>query len=207
MFSGLPHCELANFSKSARSVALSVVSLLLEAQGSAILEFAIAMPLLVLFVVGIYDFSGALNQKQKIEQAAQVGAIVAGSQPTSDIQPSNGSPNSLQAVVAAVFNSLAGNGVLPNANQGTCIPPGTAGPVNGLTWTYTISGCNSAHSANNDLTVVINRASVSSAPPSVVCTVVTVSYPFYWQSYGVIQSIIPTSYTLVTESATIHNQM
>jgi Flp pilus assembly protein TadG len=207
MFGGLPHCELANFSKSARSATRNVGSLLFDTRGSAILEFAIALPLLVLFVVGIYDFSGALNQKQKIEQAAQEGAIVAGSQPTSDIQTTNASPNSLQAVVAAVFNSLAGNGVLPNANQGTCIPPGTVGAVNGLTWTYTISGCNSAHSANNDLTVVINRASVSSAPPSVVCTVVTVSYPFYWQSYGVIQSIIPTSYTLVTESATIHNQM
>jgi len=207
MFSRLHHREPARFPKSAGSVTRYVDGLLFDVQGAAILEFAIALPLLVLFVVGIYDFSGALNQKQKIEQAAQEGAIVAGSQPTSDIQTTNASPNSLQAVVAAVFNSLAGNGVLPNANQGTCIPPGTVGAVNGLTWTYTISGCNSAHTTNNDLTIAINRASVSSAPPSVVCTVVTVSYPFYWQSYGVIQAIIPTSYTLVTESATVHNQM
>jgi Flp pilus assembly protein TadG len=184
-----------------------VGSLVFDAHGSALLEFAIALPLLVLFVVGIYDFSGALNQKQKIEQAAQEGAIVAGSQPTSDIQASNGSPNSLQAVVAAVFNSLAGNGVLPNANQGTCVPPGTVGAVNGLAWTYTISGCNNAYTTNNNLTIVINRASVSSAPPSVLCTVVTVSYPFYWQSYGVIQSIVSTSFTLISESATVHNQM
>jgi Flp pilus assembly protein TadG len=207
MFSRLHHREPARFPKSAGSVTRYVDGLLFDVQGAAILEFAIALPLLVFFVVGIYDFSGARNQKQKIEQAAQEGAIVAGSQPTSDIQTTNASPNSLQAVVAAVFNSLAGNGVLPNANQGTCIPPGTVGAVNGLTWTYTISGCNSAYTTNNDLTIAINRASVSSAPPSVVCTVVTVSYPFYWQSYGVIQAIIPTSYTLVTESATVHNQM
>jgi len=53
MFCGLHHRELANFSKSARSEALSVMSLLLDEGGAAILEFAIALPLLVLFVVGI----------------------------------------------------------------------------------------------------------------------------------------------------------
>ncbi|MGA2426160.1 MAG: TadE/TadG family type IV pilus assembly protein, partial [Terriglobales bacterium] len=58
-----------------------VVSPLRDERGSAILEFAISLPLLVVFVVGIYDFSGAFNQKQKIEQAAQEGAIVAGAQP------------------------------------------------------------------------------------------------------------------------------
>ncbi len=56
-----------------------------DARGSALLEFAITLPLLVVFVVGIYDFSGAFNQKQKIEQAAQEGAIIAGAQPMSDI--------------------------------------------------------------------------------------------------------------------------
>src|SRR6266478_8291390 len=97
------------------------VSLLREVQGAALLEFAIVLPLLMVFVVGIYDFSGAFNQKQKIEQAAQEGAIVAGAQPTSDIQSSNGNPDSLQPVVTAIFNSLVGSGALPS---GTCTPPG-----------------------------------------------------------------------------------
>ena len=61
--------------------------LLRQQDGSAILEFAIALPLLVVFVVGIYDFGGAFNQKQKIEQAAQEAAIIAAAQPTSDLQP------------------------------------------------------------------------------------------------------------------------
>ena len=39
------------------------VNLLRGAQGAALLEFAISLPLLVVFVVGIYDFSGAFNQK------------------------------------------------------------------------------------------------------------------------------------------------
>ena len=68
-----------------------------QTEGSALVEFAIALPLLVVFIVGIYDFSGAFNQKQKIEQAAQEGAIVAGAQPMNDIEPANGNPDSLQA--------------------------------------------------------------------------------------------------------------
>src|ERR1700693_4491458 len=109
---------------------------LVDARGSALLEFPIVLPLLVVFVVGIYDFSGAFNQKQKIEQAAQEGAIIAGAQPTSDIA-SPSSPVSLQPVVAAIFNSLAGSGVLTKANQGTCIAPGTASGPTGVAWTYT----------------------------------------------------------------------
>ncbi len=82
------------------------VSLLREVQGAALLEFAITLPLLVVFVVGIFDFSGAFNQKQKIEQAAQEGAIIAGAQQMSDIASTTSDPESLHPVVIAVFNSL-----------------------------------------------------------------------------------------------------
>src|SRR4029077_20720887 len=92
-------------------------SLLREVQGAALLEFAIVLPLLMVFIVGIFDFSGAFNQKQKIEQAAQEGAILAGAQPTSDIGSGNGNPDSLQPVVTAVFNSITASGVVP---KGTC---------------------------------------------------------------------------------------
>jgi|SRR5271157_5989181 len=182
------------------------VGLLRDVQGAAILEFAISLPLLVVFVVGIYDFSGAFNQKQQIEQAAQEGAIIAGAQPMSDIASSNGNPTSLQAVSTAVFNSLTGSGVLAN---GACSPPGTAsGPV-GLTWTYTISGCDSFGDA---LLITINRGWVPApGPPTAVDTLVTVQYPYHWRFNSVIQLLIPgASYaatTQLTESATVHNQM
>ena len=126
------------------------VSLLKDAQGAALLEFAISLPLLVVFIVGIYDFSGAFNQKQKIEQAAQEGAIIAGAQPTSDIASSS-APDSLLPVVSAVYNSLVGSGVLPT---GTCTPPGTASGPTGLAWTYTLSGC------PDSLIITINRGAV-----------------------------------------------
>jgi Flp pilus assembly protein TadG len=167
------------------------VGLLRDVQGAALLEFAISLPLLVVFVVGIYDFSGAFNQKQKIEQAAQEGAIIAGAQPTSDIA-SPTAPASLLPVVSAVYNSLVGSGVLPT---GTCAPPGAASGPTGVAWTYTI-----------------NRGTVvTSGSPAVVGTSVQVTYPYHWRFNSVIQLLIPgagyAATTQVTESATVHNQM
>src|ERR1700733_6754543 len=98
--------EKSDPSQRARTQPSLAVCLLDDEQGSSLLEFAIVLPLLVVFVVGIFDFSGAFNQKQKIEQAAQEGAIIAGAQPMSDIATTNLNPDSLQPVVFAVVNSL-----------------------------------------------------------------------------------------------------
>ncbi len=178
-----------------------------EARGSALLEFAIALPLLVVFVVGIYDFSGAFNQKQKIEQAAQEGAIVAGAQPTNDIA-SPSSPDSLQPVVTAVFNSLVASGAVPT---GTCSPPGTATQPAGVAWRYRITGC------PDTLIITINRGLVTgsgspgSGSPATLGTIVTIQYPYHWRFNSVIQLLVPgASYaatTQLTETATVHNQI
>ena len=190
--------ERPHFSKSARSG--PPLNLLGDVQGSALLEFAIALPLLVVFIVGIYDFSGAFNQKQKIEHAAQEGAIIAGAQPMGDI---GSNPDSLQAVSSAVYNSLVGSGVLAN---GACTLPGT--PTNTppvLTWTYTWTAC------PDDLVITINRGWSAGAGPAAVGTAVTVQYPYHWRFNGVIQLLIPgANYTLpttISETATVHNQM
>ncbi len=208
-----------------------VIGLLRKTKGSAILEFAIALPLLVVFVVGIYDFSGAFNQKQKIEQAAQEGAIIAGGQPTSDI--SVGNPPSLQPVVAAVFNSLAGSGVLAQANQTPCSvnPPPTPSqtPLPGVavgpfTWVYTISGCSGypqdttrgcMSDSGNNLWIVINRAWVPAVAPgstaaAPIGTSVMVSYDYHWRFNSVIQLLIPgaaySAKSCISESSTVLNQ-
>lgn len=176
--------------------------------GQAILEFAITLPLIVVFVVGIYDFSGAFNEKQKIEQAAHEGAIIAGAQPMSDIQVSNINPDSLQPVVTAIVNSLIASGVVTSA----CTPPGTAAhpvPPNSLTWRYTVSNC------PGSLVITINRGweagTGSAGSPASLGTVVTVLYPYTWRFNSVIQLLIPgaayAATTQITESATVHNQM
>ena len=185
-----------------------IVSLLKEVQGAALLEFAIVLPLLMVFVVGIFDFSGAFDQKQKIEQAAQEGAIIAGAQPMSDIASGTGNPDSLQPVVSAVFNSLAASGVLP---KGTCGPPATpAHAGSNLRWTYKITGC------PDDLVIVIDRGWVSPSGASTsatvaVGTIVKVTYPYRWRFNSVIQLLFPgagyAAITNLTESATVHNQM
>lgn len=174
-----------------------------ETEGSALLEFAITLPLLVVFVVGIYDFSGAFNQKQKLEHAAQLGAINAAVQPTTDLDPANSNPNSLQPVVAVIFNALRADNVLP---QGTCAtPPGNW--VSGLKWQFSIT-CGA-----DPLVITIDRGWVSTGggPPATVGTAVNVSYPYHWKFNSVIQFLVPgASYAATTdlrETSTVHNQM
>jgi len=188
---------------------VSCASRLKKQEGSALLEFAIALPLLVVFIVGIYDFSGAFNAKLKIQHAAQEGAIIAGAQPTSDLDPTNANPNSLLPVVTVVFNSLAADGVLPLANQGTCKPPAAATSNALLTWNYQISGCSSVSTDN--LSIVINRGVVpGGGSPVVVGTSVQVSYPYHWRFNSAIQLLFPganyAAVTTLTEIATVHNQ-
>jgi Flp pilus assembly protein TadG len=171
-----------------------------RAKGSALLEFAIALPLLVVFVVGIYDFSGAYNQKQKISHAAQEGAIVAGAQPMLDIDPANGNPDSLQPVVTLISDSLTANNVLR-----TNCDPVVAAWVSGVKWRYTTT-C-----GVDTLTILINRGVIVDAgPPAIIGTTVEVSYPYRWRFSSVIQLIVPgaayAATTILDESATVHNQ-
>jgi Flp pilus assembly protein TadG len=194
----MPRSQISDFAAGLNNLLAS------DQRGQAILEFAITLPLLVVFVVGIYDFSGAFNEKQKIEQAAHEGAILAGAQPMSDIQASNTNPTSLLPVVTAIVNSLTASGVV----TGACTAPGavTGGP--NLTWQYTVLGC------PQKLVITINRGweggAGSAGSPASLGTVVTVAYPYTWRFNSVIQLLIPGAvYTFMplTESATVHNQM
>jgi hypothetical protein len=212
-----------HFSETGSWGSPDLVGMLRAERGSALLEFAITLPILVVFVVGIFDFSGAFNQKQKIEQAAQEGAIIAAAQPMSDIvtnsSPAPANPDSLQPVVTAIFNSLAASGVLPNANQSPCGPPFIPSGQSGLAWTYQVSGCSSNPvststgcfgDTSDTLYIVINRGWVPVTSPTVVGTVVTVSYDYDWRFNSVIQLLIPgagyAARTCLTENSSVHNQ-
>src|SRR5579863_7443913 len=65
-------------------------------EAAALIEFAVALPLLVVLVVGIFDFGGAFNLKQELSNAAREGARFGASQPTNDF--SAGNPPSVDAV-------------------------------------------------------------------------------------------------------------
>jgi hypothetical protein len=174
--------------------------------GSALLEFAIVLPLLVVFVVGIYDFSGAFNQKQKISHAAQEGAILAGAQPMTDMDSANPNPDSLQPVLESIFNSLSANNVLPpGGNLSGCTVTPTY--VSGLKWSYAISGC-----TPDTLAIDIDRGVlIDPGPPASVRTEVKVTYPYHWRFNSVIQFLVPgatyAAVTNVSETASVHNQL
>lgn len=179
-----------------------------DPDGSALLELAISLPLLVVFVVGIFDFSAAFNQKQKLEHAAREGAIIAGSQPTSDIETGNADPESLHSVVTVVFNSLANNGVLTQPNQGSCSATGASVSQTGpLQWTYAVSGC------PDTINIIINRGWVPAVtdPKLTVGTLVTVIYPYHWRFNSAIQLLLPNATyqatTFLSETAKVHNQL
>ncbi len=179
-----------------------------DCRGSALLELAVSLPLLVVFIVGIFDFGGAFNQKQKLAHAAQQGAITAGAQPTNDIETGNADPQSLHPVVTVVFNSLASSGVLPTANQGTCTVANMLPSQTGsLQWTYSIQGC------PDNLNIVINRGWVPAVtdPKLAVGTLVEVVYPYHWRFNSAIQLILPgatyNATTYLSETSKVHNQL
>jgi Flp pilus assembly protein TadG len=162
-------------------------------RASQIAEFAVSAPLLLVFVVGIFDFGGAYNVKQKISAAAQEGTITAASQTTTDLSQSP--PPSNQAPLNAVFNYLVNEKVIA---YGTCTTTGVVPSRTNLSWTYTINGC------PDTLVIIINRGSVFSAAGGVkvVSTDVNVSYPYHWRFASVIQLIAPGATYLGTTQIT-----
>jgi hypothetical protein len=153
-----------------------------SAEGSQLAELAIALPLLVVFVVGIFDFGAAYNLRQKLATAAEEGAIASAAQPIVDLdQPTPPGPTSIRLAADVMLNYLIYEGVLPNATQGGCVL--TSPLQSGLVWTYVLTGC------PDTLTIVINRGFVMSSgttQPRIVGTQVTLSYPHQWQFNHVI---------------------
>jgi Flp pilus assembly protein TadG len=175
--------------------------------GSQIVELAVSLPLLVVFVVGIFDFSGALTLKQKLTSAAQEAAVIAASQPTRDVD--RGAPASVLAVGDAAFDFLASGKTLANANVGGCTKAaanlakiGGTKPV----WTYEVDGC------PDNLIITIDRANVSTySGEKVLASHVTVQYSYSWRFNDVINLVAPgATYAATTnliEEATALNQL
>jgi Flp pilus assembly protein TadG len=136
---------------------------------SQMVEFAVTLPLLVVFVVGIFDFSNAFTLKQKLTNVARDAARVAAADPANDV------PSSVSAVPASVsdaFQLVANYLVANNINACGMIASSFvySAPA---TWTYSAhaNGCPAA-----GITVVINRGyyfpqSVGTQPASATCAV------------------------------------
>src|SRR5712671_8024243 len=93
-----------------------------------IVEFAVSLPLLVVFVVGIFDFTGALSLKQKLTNAAREAARVAAADPANDL--GNAVPVSVSDAFQVVDNYLKSENI-NDCGLSTDITPQ---PPTGLTW-------------------------------------------------------------------------
>lgn len=172
-------------------------------RASQLVEFAVSLPLLVVFVVGIFDFSGAFTLKQKLTNAARDGARVAAADPANDLTGfSTPVPVSVIDAFQVVDNYLVAN------NINDCgISSGTT-TTSGMSWTYT----GTTNCPPGGLTITINRgyyfpvtgatlpsASCTSQNPgaqtAVIGTCISIQYPYQWR-FGRAASLLGASTTL-----------
>lgn len=162
-----------------------------DTRATQIAEFAVALPLLMVMVVGILDFGNAYNLKQKVTNSAREAARLGASQPTSDL--SDAPPASVLAIRDLVSNSLLSSKV-NDCGLGSA----AANAVGGATpwkWSFTAS-CGTA--GNLVLTVDRGYAFTSTVtsggtPIKMLATNVTILYPYKWQFNRVITLLTPTA--------------
>jgi hypothetical protein len=151
-------------------------------EGAQIVEFAIILPLLVVLVVGIFDFGTGFNLKQTVVNAAAVGARIGSAQPSSDLSTvgSCGAPASICALRDAVDNELVTNRV-PDCGLATAagVPSGTP-----LSWTFTPGGCTGTMSLQFERGFVLPTVVLPNPPfqalYAIEATRVTLIYPYKW---------------------------
>ena len=173
-------------------------------QASQLLELAVALPLLIVFIVGIFDFGQAFNLKQKLNTAVREGARHGSSLPTNDLT-TTGIPPTVTSVRDVVDTYLRAAKVNDCGLNGQAGAAGTTP----LSWTFTASsGC------SGSLTVTVERgysfpAVINPNTFNVISTRVTIRYPYQWQFNRVITLLVPgatyAGQTLITTDATVAN--
>jgi hypothetical protein len=177
-------------------------------RGAQLAEFAIALPLLVVFVVGIFDFSTALTLKQRLTNMARDAARAAAGGISTDVQASTAAPVSVMDVFYMVDNYLLAN------NLSDCaISPSPTGSR--LTWTFTGTG---GGCPTPGLTVIVNRGyyyPITGGTPSANCqaqnpgaqtaiisTCVSIQYAYPWK-FGHAASLLGLSTMLPTQISAV----
>ena len=139
---------------------------------SQVVETALSLPLLVLFVVGVFDFSGAITLKQKLTNAAREGARVAASDPASDMFATV--PVAINDAGQVVDNYLRSENI-NDCGLGPTLPAPTQTK---LTWKYASTGS----CPGTGISVAINRGcSTLENSINLIGTCVTITYAYKWQ--------------------------
>ncbi len=186
------------------------MALLRGERAAQIVEFAVALPLLVVFVVGIFDFSSAFTLKQRLTNIARDAARAAAADPVNDLlQPSTALPQSVMDAFETVDKSLLAS------NLNDCGVTASGSPT-GLTWTFTASG-NGCPAIG--MTITINRGyyfpPTGAGLPAVSCaaqtpngqttligTCVSIQYFYPWR-FGRAASLLGASVVLPAQIAGI----
>ena len=161
-------------------------------------EFAITLPLLVVFVVGIFDFSGAFTLKQKLTNIARDTARAAAADPATDLTSTM--PYSVNDAFYVLDNYLTAN----NINDcGVQVSSGTL--IATLTWQFSVT---STSGSPCGIILTINRgyyfpiATPVTTPPALSCTpaaangavqvvgtCVSVQYSYQWR-FGQVSTLL-----------------
>jgi hypothetical protein len=188
-------------------------------RAAQLVEFALALPLLVFFVVGIFDFSSAFTLKQKLTNIARDAARVAAADPANDLY----SPSSTAPVPLSVMDAFRDVDSYLFANKiNDCGITASGSPV-GMTWTFTATG-NGCPTPG--LTIIINRgyyfSAAAASQPAVNCstpqlagtqtliigTCVSIQYAYQWRFGGVANILGATTLlpTTITAAAVAMNE-
>ena len=162
-----------------------------DTTGSQIAEFAVALPLLLIMVVGIFDFGNAYNIKQKVTNIAREAARMGAGQPTMDL--TTGTPTSVLAIRDLVSSALQ-TSRMSDCGLGTTAAV-AAGAATPWKWTFTTS-CGTA----GNLVLSVDRGYVFTSTVTaggiavkMIATNVTLLYPYQWQFNRVVTLMLPTA--------------
>ncbi len=154
--------------------------------GAQIMEFALVLPLLVVFVVAIYDFGQAFNVKGKLNFTVKDAARFGAAQPTNDLTQTI--PVSVTAIRDLVDADLTAAGI-NDCGLGPILPKST------LVWT-----AKGICSESSTLMLTIDRGFVfdsgpqgTSEPLKIISTHVDISYPYQWHFGSLIKLIDPNA--------------
>ena len=160
-------------------------------RGAELVEFALVLPLLLMLLVGIFDFGYLFALRQKMTNATSQAARITVSLPLSNSSCTSATPCAIVAAANAVVQYMANAGA-----SVSCIQPGSPTTSVALEWTY---------SCANGTSLVINRgySLAESGGVMIPATQVTFVYPIQWR----LASFLPgfSSAGRITTQATMQN--
>jgi Flp pilus assembly protein TadG len=173
--------------------------------GSQLLEFALALPFLLVMEVGILDFGQAYNLKQKLNDAAREGARFAVQLSCADCTQT--APATTQTLENSIVSYLTTAGVDVCGLTGTTAP--TVGPQAYASWTFTSPQQCTGTTGNFIIEIDRGATFVNSNGAVVPSTQVIVNSPYAW-TFNRIVGLLPGTGTYqavssISSSAVMQN--